>query len=109
MVSDPNPSRIAPMRWLLLLVSLLCVLAAAAVVPTEAAETPKSKAPNTPKPDKSKSKAHTSAAEIRKMSDRYFNQCMSDWDAATHMTKKEWARTCRRTADQRAKFRVEQW
>ncbi len=23
-------------------------------------------------------------------------QCMRDWDAATHMTRQEWARTCRR-------------
>ena len=66
-------------------------------------------APTTEKTDESKSKPQTSAAEIRKMSDQYFNTCMSDWDAATHMTRKEWARTCRRIADQRAKFRVEEW
>jgi hypothetical protein len=32
---------------------------------------------------------------------------MKDWDAATHMTKEEWAGTCRRLADERAKFRFE--
>jgi hypothetical protein len=38
---------------------------------------------------------------------QYFETCMKDWDTGTHMTKKEWSRTCRRLADQRAKFRLE--
>ena len=38
----------------------------------------------------------------------WFEQCMRDWDAATHMTKQEWQRTCRRVATERAKFRYEQ-
>jgi hypothetical protein len=97
------------MHWLLLPVSLLCVLATAAIAQPAAEETPKATAPSTTKPDESKSKAQPSAAEIRKMSDQYFNTCMSDWDAGTHMTKKEWARTCRRIADDRAKFRSEEW
>ena len=97
------------MHLLLLLTSVLFVLAAAAVVPPEAAETAKPSAPAKAKPAESKSKAQVSAAEIRKMSDTYFKQCMQDWDAATHMTKKEWQRTCRRIADERAKFRGEEW
>jgi hypothetical protein len=31
-------------------------------------------------------------------------QCLRDWDAATHMTKQEWARTCRRVVSNRAQF-----
>ncbi len=31
-------------------------------------------------------------------------QCLRDWDAATHMTRQEWARTCRRVVSNRAKF-----
>jgi hypothetical protein len=92
------------MHWLLLLVSFLFVLAAAAVAPPEAAETPQSTAPTKAQPDESnahpnesKSKAQASAAEIGKASEHDFNRCMNSWDAATHMTKKEWARTCRRT------------
>ena len=27
---------------------------------------------------------------------QYMSQCLNDWDAATHMTKPEWARVCRR-------------
>jgi len=37
----------------------------------------------------------------------YLETCMKDWDAGTRMTKKEWSRTCRRLANQRAKFRIE--
>jgi hypothetical protein len=33
-----------------------------------------------------------------------FEQCMRDWDATTHMTKREWERTCRRVADEREKY-----
>lgn len=31
-------------------------------------------------------------------------QCLRDWDAATHMTRQEWARTCRRVVGNRAQF-----
>jgi hypothetical protein len=35
-------------------------------------------------------------------------QCLRDWDAATHMTRQEWARTCRRVVGNRAKFMRDQ-
>ena len=35
-------------------------------------------------------------------------QCLRDWDAATHMTRQEWARTCRRVVSNRLKFLGEQ-
>jgi hypothetical protein len=31
-------------------------------------------------------------------------RCLQDWDAGTHMTKKDWERTCRRLALERTKF-----
>jgi hypothetical protein len=34
----------------------------------------------------------------------WFARCMRDWDAGTHMTKKDWERTCRRLALERTKF-----
>jgi hypothetical protein len=46
-----------------------------------------------------------SSTEIRK---RDFKQCLENWDAATHMTKREWERTCRRVVDARVKFLAEQ-
>ena len=51
--------------------------------------------------------AKTSAAEIGKIADEQYKQCLDDWDAATHMTKKEWQLTCRRVVDSRVKFRLE--
>jgi hypothetical protein len=50
------------------------------------------------------SKKKMSPAEIRKMSDDHYKQCLQDWDAKTHMTKKDWQRACRRTVDERVKF-----
>jgi hypothetical protein len=38
----------------------------------------------------------------------YLAECLRDWDAATHMTRQEWAQTCRRVADNRTKFLREQ-
>jgi len=35
-------------------------------------------------------------------------QCLRDWDAATHMTRQEWARTCRRVVGERAQFTGDQ-
>jgi hypothetical protein len=48
-----------------------------------------------------------SSTELRKLHDEYFATCMQAWDAATHMTTKEWAHTCRRLAKERVKYRLE--
>ena len=48
-----------------------------------------------------------SSTKSRKLFAEYFGKCMNDWDATTHMTKKDWERTCRRLAGQRVKFRLE--
>jgi hypothetical protein len=56
-----------------------------------------------PKPD-----AKERANEIRKTTDTYFKQCIGDWDAATHMSRKEWERTCRRVVQNRVKFMLDQ-
>ena len=34
----------------------------------------------------------------------WFARCMQDWDTGTHMTKKDWERTCSRLAQERTKF-----
>ena len=62
-----------------------------------------------PKPPSAESqpKARESPAEVRKAAEEQYKQCVKDWDAATHMTKQEWQRTCRRLADNRSKFRFE--
>ena len=38
----------------------------------------------------------------------YLKECLRDWDADTHMSRQEWARTCQRVVDNRAKFMREQ-
>jgi hypothetical protein len=38
----------------------------------------------------------------------YLAQCLRDWDAGTHMTRQQWARTCRRVANNRVKYLSEQ-
>jgi hypothetical protein len=47
-------------------------------------------------------------AEIRQLRDTDFKRCMQDWDVNTHMTKKEWERTCQRVVDNRIKFMIEE-
>jgi hypothetical protein len=110
------------MHRLLIAISVLFGMAAAAaadpdVVP-ETANPPNVVQPSPPSASEAAKKpqppradlglAAMSPAEIRKTSDAQFKQCLQDWDAATHMTKKEWERTCRRVVDARVKFLAEQ-
>jgi len=46
--------------------------------------------------------------ELAKRSADYLQQCMQDWEPATHMTKQEWRRTCQRVSQDRLKFLLEQ-
>jgi hypothetical protein len=67
--------------------------------------------PRSPKTEATKKATAASGAEAAKTGDvggDYLAQCLRDWDAATHMTKQEWARTCRRVAENRRKFLLEQ-
>ena len=40
--------------------------------------------------------------------DKRTAECMAEWDPRTHMTKKEWERTCRRVTNDRLKYLREQ-
>jgi hypothetical protein len=42
--------------------------------------------------------------QLKERGRAWFARCMKDWDAGTHMTKKDWERTCRRLAQERTKF-----
>ena len=46
--------------------------------------------------------------EISKFSVQYLEQCINDWEPATHMTKQEGRRTCERVARDRVRFLIEQ-
>jgi hypothetical protein len=48
-----------------------------------------------------------SAEQIKEIDDRvsyWRTTCLADWDAATHMTRKEWRTTCERVAVERRQF-----
>jgi len=47
------------------------------------------------------------SARYRDLSAAYFADCMKDWDAATHMTRQQWARTCRRVVEGRVQFMLQ--
>ena len=68
---------------------------------TAFAQSSGSSSPPTPTPPQK------SAAEIQVIKNRvaeWLETCMTDWDQATHMTKKEWRTTCERVAAERGKF-----
>ena len=79
-----------------IVVLAFCALWSGAFLPANAA--PAVRTAQVPKP----------SDEERKRIAEYLAQCLKDWDAGTHLTKKEWARVCQRVVDSRAKFRVEQ-
>jgi hypothetical protein len=41
---------------------------------------------------------------IKKQSAEWLTTCLSDWDAATHMSKDEWRATCERVSTEREQF-----
>jgi hypothetical protein len=46
--------------------------------------------------------------EIRACGEAWFKDCVKDWDKGTHMSKQDYARTCRRVVETRVKALVEQ-
>ena len=42
--------------------------------------------------------------EIQAQAIEWHAQCLRDWDRQTHMTKKEWLRTCQRLVDNRVQW-----
>jgi hypothetical protein len=56
-----------------------------------------------PKPD-----CRGTREEIRACGEAWFKDCVKDWDKGTHMSKQDYARTCRRVVENRVKALVEQ-
>ena len=52
--------------------------------------------------------ANLSPAEIRERGAQYLADCIEDWDKGTHMSKKDWTRTCRRVVQRRIDFMLQQ-
>jgi hypothetical protein len=42
--------------------------------------------------------------DIRARTDTWFKDCKQGWDAGTHMTRRDYERTCLRMAQERVKF-----
>jgi len=42
--------------------------------------------------------------DIRAQTDTWFKDCKQGWDAGTHMTRRDYERTCLRMAQERVKF-----
>jgi hypothetical protein len=76
-------------------------------IPSAPTATPKSVGPSvqaaTPK-----STERDTPDQIRKRGADWLAQCMKDWDAETHMTKKEWQVVCRRVAADRINELIKQ-
>ena len=45
--------------------------------------------------------------QIKETVAAWLKTCLTDWDAETHMTRKEWRTTCERVASERGKFLLE--
>jgi hypothetical protein len=46
--------------------------------------------------------------DIRGQTDAWFKDCKQGWDAATHMSRRDYERTCLRMAQERVKF-MQDW
>ena len=60
--------------------------------------------PKSPTPQPSSNKSAKDIQEIKERVAFWLTTCLSDWDAATHMTQKEWRTTCTRVAAEREKL-----
>ena len=45
--------------------------------------------------------------QIKESVAAWLKTCLTDWDAETHMTRKEWRTTCERVASERGKYLLE--
>jgi hypothetical protein len=66
--------------------------------------------PSSPLAKSPPSSGAKSAEDIKQINETvaaWLKTCMTDWDAQTHMTRKEWRTTCERVAAERGKFLLE--
>jgi hypothetical protein len=63
-----------------------------------------------PSPEGTRLKPNTreTPEQIRKRGADWLAQCLQDWDAGTHLTKKDWQRVCRRVAGERINELIKQ-
>ena len=95
---------------------LVCLLAlglGGGMALAQSGQQPKSTASTLPSPTQPATDADKQALakqsdarkqEIKTRVAEWLATCLTDWDQATHMTKKEWRTTCNRVASERGKF-----
>ena len=96
-------------RWLLIYPSLLLIAVTGAY--SQSAEQPsKGMAPATAEARARGTEADCQGSpdQVRACGNRWYNDCLADWDTQTHMSKRDYGRVCRRVADERVKFLLEQ-
>jgi len=89
-----------PMRALPSLCALLLGLACHGA---QAQSEAKSDTPPAP-PAKAPPAVKEPVKDIRGQTDAWFKDCKQGWDAATHMSRRDYERTCHRMAQERVKF-----
>jgi hypothetical protein len=93
---------------LLLACSLSLALAASAALAQTGARTESAAPPSKAGAKPSSAKSPDQIKAIHARGAEYLAQCMQDWEPATHMSKRDWERTCRRVVQERVKFLLEQ-
>ena len=101
------------MRWMLTFGLRLCLIAPLIALAATPAEAQSGAAPATalsptapaPQRDKALTKPDRATSSDREIIDGYLAQCLKDWDAGTHMTKKEWSAACRRLLIERGDYK----
>jgi hypothetical protein len=76
-------------------------------MPSAPATTPKSAGRSVPATIP-KSNERLTPEQIRKGGADWLAQCVKDWDAETHITRKDWQRVCRRVAAERINELIKQ-
>src|SRR5258705_5734365 len=86
-----------PMRVLsaVSLLSLLFTVTAAHAQSAAPSESASPKPPSAPK---------EVVTDVKAQTDAWFKDCKQGWDAGTHMSRRDYARTCQRMAQERGKF-----
>jgi hypothetical protein len=88
------------MRTALIVSFLLCWVAGVAVAQTGSPFAPKAPDAAAPRAKKSKkNKPGGEKAPESSTSQDALGSCLEMWEPATHMSKREWARACRRVAE----------
>jgi hypothetical protein len=98
--------RLIAMHWLLRLCSLplMTVLACGIAFAQSDAQPKSGTRALTPSTATTLPSGQQTPEQLQARAKAWFTTCMQDWDASTHMTRKEWERACQRVSGERTKF-----